>query len=111
MRGGGHQRPTAMDLHSGTAQDVEASGGLEPHAHGLVLQTSSSTWNSPRPRRAHEGNRTPDPRFRKPVLSPLSYAGMVRAGGLEPPEHVCNRVTAGPDSPSSARSLGVIDRS
>jgi hypothetical protein len=29
--------------------------------------------------------RTPDTRFRKPLLYPLSYRGMVEIGGFEPP--------------------------
>ena len=35
-----------------------------------------------------EGDRTPDLRIRIPALCPLSYAGMVRAEGFEPPQQM-----------------------
>jgi hypothetical protein len=44
--------------------------------------------------------------LRRQALFPLSYEGMVGAEGFEPTVARCSRVTAGPDTPASARPLG-----
>jgi hypothetical protein len=48
--------------------------------------------------------------LRRQALFPLSYEGMVGAEGFEPTVARYSRVTAGPDSPTSARPRGVTDR-
>jgi hypothetical protein len=58
----------------------------ESNPRSPALQAGRSTRNATRPR-ALDWDRTSDFRTRIPVLYPLSYEGMVGAGGFEPSQH------------------------
>ena len=63
--------------------------GLEPPTGGFGDRCSTKLSYAPviNNYRSYTpgATRTPDTRFRKPLLYPLSYRGLVEIGGLEPP--------------------------
>jgi hypothetical protein len=83
-------------------------GALGRNRTGTVTRFAGGQLHQELPRgmRTHDWTRTSDTRRRRTVLYPLSYVGMVGAEGFEPTAARCSRVTAGPDSPTSARPHG-----
>ena len=102
--------PPSRDIHSGQQCSLEAAVGVEPTRIRFAGEALIRSGIRPNGFVRTLGRiRTAGLNVRNVALCSAELRGSVRAEGFEPPQRR-NRVTAGPNSPTLARSRGVPDR-